>query len=688
MNGNGRGAGAPRPARVFLVQGDGSGWAIDEDRRLTMAALAGLVEFVDSPEHAEVVHACWWERLMELPAGVVEGRRVVCHFEDDPVLRLREPSFRAAMERVDHWIAQSRGALRTLGELGVPCSLVPYALDVHAFAAPPEPPGPAALGAIASLPRDAYVVANFHRDTLGESLGSPGAIPRPKLKKGPDVFAEVLALARRRGVPVVALLAGPRRHWVRARLRELGVPYVFAGREVEGEDYPANILRAIDLAHLYRAARLHLSCSRHEGGPRGVLEAAAAGVPQLSTPSGVAPDVLAPDCIFTDACDAADRIEQDWRSGLVARFAPAAAAITRNEFTPEANRPRWANAYAVILGDRGPRPAARRAPSVRERPRRLALWNEFHPPPWGGGNQFMLALGEEAARQGIEVVHNAGGGPAGAHLLNSCWFDVPAFERAMRDEPGARVVHRIDGPINLYRRTPDSLDLDRACMDLNARYAHATVVQSAFTLRALAAGGFAPVRPVIIHNTVDRGVFRGPARPAPRAGEPLRVIAASWSDNPGKGAAVYEWLDRSLDDPRARAALELTFVGRIRATLRNWRVVDALPSAELAALYRDHHVYLTASRDDPCSNALVEAMCCGLPALYLDSGGHPELVEFGGARFRTPMEIPPLLDSLRRNLDAYRAMLSPPTMQDVAARYLRLLFGNSAYGGDTCTHRS
>lgn len=669
--------------RVHLVRGDGSGWAIDEDRRLTAASLSlcgGMVEPVETPEEAEVVHAVWWEPLMELAPERVAGRRVVCHFEEDPRLRLGMPAFASAMARVDHWVVQSRGAESFVRALGVPCSLVPYAIDGACFGPPPEPPGPVvaeALGRVGALRAEgAYVVANFHRDTLGEALASGRVVP--KLKKGPDVFAEVLGLCRRRGLPVAALLAGPRRHWVRARLEALGVPVVFAGAESgAADDYPGNILLLAELMHLYRAADLHLSASRHEGGPRGVLEAAAAGVAQLSTPVGVAPDVLAPECLFTDASEAADRIGEDIAWGALRRFAGAARETARARHTVEANAPRWRTAYGAI-GSVGRRARPGPVVSVRERPRRLSFWNEFRPAPWGGGNQFMVALKAECERQGIEVTENGAGEPATAHLLNSCWFDVEAFERVMREQGSLRprVVQRLDGPINLYRRTPDSLELDRLCMDLNRRHAHATVVQSAFTLRALAEGGLSPVRPVIVHNAADPEIFTPGAAPAPAEGEPLRVIAASWSDNPGKGAAVYRWLDEHADHER----FAFTFVGRVRAPLERWRVVEALPSEGLAALYREHHVYLTASREDPCSNALIEAQSCGLPAVYLRSGGHPEVVQFGGCGFEAAHEVPGILERLRANLESYRAQLSPPTMADVAGRYLRLLLGDAAYG--------
>ncbi len=691
------------PVKVYLVKGDESGWAIDVDRALTKASLERLlhqVELVESVEQADVVHAVWWEPMMELPAKALAGKVVVCHFEEDPRLRLTEPGFAAAMGRVDHWIAQSHGALAWARAFGLACSYVPYAVDVACFANPCEPPDEVVSRALERLPDDAFVVGNFHRDTLGDSYGTRRL--KPKLKKGPDVFVQVLAGARAKGVPVVALLAGPRRHWIRHALDEAGVDWVYVGEVVDGDDYGHNTLPLHQLAHVYRACDLHVSCSRHEGGPRGVLEAAAAAIGQLSTPVGVAPDVLAAECLFEDVLEGVEKLVLAYRYGMAGRFANASFELVRNNMTVEANVVRWAGVYDAVsklIGNRASDGAlcvergfpCKPVVSVRERPRRVSFWNEFHEPPWGGGNQFMLALERACVAQGIEVSHNGEGEPASAHLLNSCWFDVQAFERCMREQADAkpRVVQRIDGPIHLYRRTPDSMSLDALCFDLNERYAHATVIQSSYTLKALAQGGYRPVRPVIVHNGVDESVF-APASEGlrlPGADEPLRVVAASWSNNPGKGAGVYQWLDAWLGRCKARfgqawrgkVGVELTFVGRINVELRHWNRIEALPSQELAKVYQQHHVYLTASRDDPCSNALIEAQRCGLPALYLVSGGHQELVGFGGVGFERPAELPELFETMRRSLDMYRALVQPPAMTDVARRYLQLLFGDRAY---------
>ena len=73
-------------------------------------------------------------------------------------------------------------------------------------------------------------------------------------------------------------------------------------------------------------------------------------------------------------------------------------------------------------------------------------------------------------------------------------------------------------------------------------------------------------------------------------------------------------------------------------------------------------MYIAASRDDPCSNALLEALACGLPAAYLESGGHPELVGEGGLPFREDEELGDVLDRLAAELDERRAAISIPSL--------------------------
>jgi glycosyltransferase involved in cell wall biosynthesis len=292
----------------------------------------------------------------------------------------------------------------------------------------------------------------------------------------------------------------------------------------------------------------------------------------------------------------------------------------------------------------------------------VAVFHEFHEPPYGGGNQFLLALVGELERRGLTVETNRVSGGTAACLYNSFNFDFERLRRFARDD--VRMVHRVDGPVGVYRGFDDGTDSRIAAVN---ELADVTIMQSQFSLEKHAELGLRLRNPVVLHNAVDPAMFYPPAQRERH--ERLRVIATSWSDNPRKGGDVLAWLERNLDFE----AFEVTFAGNTEQSFEQVRRVEPLPSKPLADLLRAHDVYLAASVDDPCSNALLEGLACGLPAAFRRSGGHPELVGDGGLPFDDPEELPDVLARLREELDERRSYIHVPALAEVADRYLEAL---------------
>jgi glycosyltransferase involved in cell wall biosynthesis len=301
--------------------------------------------------------------------------------------------------------------------------------------------------------------------------------------------------------------------------------------------------------------------------------------------------------------------------------------------------------------------------SRRDR-RDVAVFHEFHPPPYGGGNQFLLALVRELERRGLAVETNRVSGNTKACLYNSFNFDFRRLRRFARAD--LKMVHRVDGPVGVYRGFDDGTD--RRISAIN-ELADVTILQSRFSLEKHAELGLELRNPMVVHNAVDPAIFHPPRTREAPSSKPLRVIATSWSANPRKGADVLAWLDRSLDFDD----VEVTFAGNTAETFERITVIPPLPSTQLADLLRSQDVYLAASRDDPCSNALLEGLACGLPAAFLRSGGHPELVGAGGIGFGDAEELPIVLAQLRNELDERRAQIRVPALGDVAECYLEAL---------------
>lgn len=313
--------------RYFPTAGDKHGWAIDEDRRLIRRALDGAA--LESPLwRAGVVHSPFWMALSMHDPEVLRRRFVIAHADNPPFFYLTQPEFAAAQQTVDLWVARSREAMEQFAALGLPVVHVPYAIDESVFFPITDRAG---LRAKHGIPRDAYVIGNFHRDSEGSDLNLP------KLQKAPETMLAILRMVRDLGLHPHVLLAGPRRHWIRKALASEGIPFTFVGRkDVAGDDFGLNILSRDKLNELYNACDLYLVPSRWEGGPQSAMEAAAAGTKILSFPLGVARDILERDSVFDTPSQAASKIARDMRDGFLASTLDAQKARLLSSHTAAA----------------------------------------------------------------------------------------------------------------------------------------------------------------------------------------------------------------------------------------------------------------------------------------------------------------------------------------------------------------
>lgn len=298
----------------------------------------------------------------------------------------------------------------------------------------------------------------------------------------------------------------------------------------------------------------------------------------------------------------------------------------------------------------------------------IVFFHEFHKPPYGGGNQFLLALKNELELRGLEIGENKIGRNTKVMLINSFNFDFEKVRQLKKKREDLRIVHRIDGPIGVYRDS--DIDIDKKICALNNELADATIFQSQFSFNKHLELNLRFKDPTIINNAVNDKIFnRDRRKQPPQAGEKIKIIASAWSDNPRKGGPFYEWLDKNLDPAR----YEFTFVGRIKNNLINSKHIPALPSEELAKLLKNSDIYITASQEDPCSNALIEALACGLPAVYFNSGGHPELVREAGAGFNNYDEALLAIEKVAGDYSQLQSKIDILSMKEAANRYMQVL---------------
>jgi glycosyltransferase involved in cell wall biosynthesis len=131
----------------------------------------------------------------------------------------------------------------------------------------------------------------------------------------------------------------------------------------------------------------------------------------------------------------------------------------------------------------------------------------------------------------------------------------------------------------------------------------------------------------VVINGVDNNIFF-PVTDKKISNDKIKLVTHHWSNNQLKGFDIYEKLDSWIKE---NSEFEFTYIGRERGTFKNSRVISPLFGNQLGDELRKYDVYISASRNDPGPNHIIEAISCGLSTyVHKDGGG---CVEFAGKNF-------------------------------------------------------
>ena len=294
--------------------------------------------------------------------------------------------------------------------------------------------------------------------------------------------------------------------------------------------------------------------------------------------------------------------------------------------------------------------------------------------PSGGGNQFLKALKQYFQDSGLYVEQVSF---ADLILFNSHHhFDELIILKLKY--PKKFFVQRIDGPMAVYRKV--SFDYRDSLVALANKYvADATIFQSNWSREQNHKYG------IVNFSNMDDVIINAPSplifnqiNSRKNISRKIHLISTSWSSNINKGFDDYKWLDENLNFDKYK----YTFIGNSSVTFKNIELLPPMGPEMLALYLKESDVFITASRFEACSNALLEALHCGKPAIAYRGSSNVEIVGNSGLLYSSVEEIPFLLDFLVHQYDSFKANIRLPSIFEVGDEYLlffKKLFHHQVY---------
>ena len=198
-------------------------------------------------------------------------------YSDSPAVTKHIDSFLKSQDSIYKVTTASSLIHSRLLNWGIPKSkleIIPIGVDTNLFNIP-KYEDKLRIRKKLGLHKDEIIIGSFQKDGQGWSEGNI-----PKNIKGPDLFVNSVEIIARE-LPVVVLLTGPARGYVKSELskRKIKFIHIFVNSYKE-------------IASFYNALDLYIVSSREEGGPKAIVESMASGVPIVSTNVGMAKDFI------------------------------------------------------------------------------------------------------------------------------------------------------------------------------------------------------------------------------------------------------------------------------------------------------------------------------------------------------------------------------------------------------------
>ena len=138
---------------------------------------------------------------------------------------------------------------------------------------------------------------------------------------------------------------------------------------------------------------------------------------------------------------------------------------------------------------------------------------------------------------------------------------------------------------------------------------------------------------------------------------------------------VYNKLDIILANKKVKKKIHFTYIGNLPKNFyfKNSTHIRPLSGKKLARELSNHHVYLTASINEPAGMHHIEGALSGLPLIYRKSGALPEYCNGYGLSFKND-DFLKKINLMRRDYSKFKKVLQkyPHTAEEMSSKYILL----------------
>ena len=288
--------------------------------------------------------------------------------------------------------------------------------------------------------------------------------------------------------------------------------------------------------------------------------------------------------------------------------------------------------------------------------------------PWGGGNSFLRNLKRELSKKGYYIndktqanviIYNAH-----HHLLETL--------KLKRKFPDKIFIHRLGGPMKGLRKKGRILDF--LIQQFNQKISDGVIFQSRWSMKENVSIGYSKGKFFkVIPNAVDVKIFNKKNRKNRKKKKKIKIVFASWSNNPTKGLSALKYLDANLDFGK----YNLDVYGNFNINFKNISSYGPKNPNELSNIIKKSDIFLFASKREAYSNMLIEAIATGVPVITLKSSSNIEIVKDNRLLFSSNSQLINKINNISKNLNGkfkYKVF----SLEEIAEMYV--LFSNNIIG--------